>query len=136
MESIIKTKYFIYLGLFFILIFAIFFINSCGNSENPPGSNPSNSNHNITVSWQPNKETLVNTSGGGYKVYYCQRSGFNLTDTDVYVQDVPYISDTQAPTSTTLQLSSGQWYIKLVAYFSSYGGSFSTPSIEKSITVP
>ena len=84
----------------------------------------------VTVSWAANRETTVNMTGGGYVVYYGNAQGFDTN----YASNtnVSYTSGTTAPTSTTINLTSGTWYIKIVAYGSSVSGTkvYSRPSSE------
>ena len=82
----------------------------------------------IVVSWTENRETGVNATGGGYKVYYSTNSGFAITDLGVTEVDVPYVSGPTAPTTTTLtSLSPSTYYIKVVAY-STLNSSGSSPT--------
>lgn len=86
----------------------------------------------VQVSWTANRETAVNSPGGGYKVYYSPTAGFNIASANVI--DVPFTSGT-APTSTTLTLFSGTHYIKVIAYSALNPGG-SAPSTEIAITAP
>lgn len=86
-------------------------LQACGSGG---GNNVSTSD--VLVSWNVNKETAVNTTGGGYNVYYSQTSGFNAGDSGVTVVDVPYVSGPSAPTSTTIQLTTGTYYIRVAGY--------------------
>lgn len=96
----------------------------------------------VTISWTANRESAVNTNGGGYKVYYSDTPGFALTDAGVILVNVPYISGTEAPTSTIVNLDSGTtYYIRVIAYSAlnapgQTGGSSSQPSADISIAVP
>jgi hypothetical protein len=93
----------------------------------------------VTISWDPNRETAVNMSGGGYKVYISTSSGFDITDAGVSVVDVPFVSGPTAPTSTSLQLlSATTYYARVIAYsaLNPPGGSTSAPSDEHSFVVP
>ena len=72
----------------------------------------------VVVSWTANPDTAVNRAGGGYRVYYSTINGFSITDPSASVVDVPYSSGAQSPTTTTLQLSSGVHYFRVVAYSS------------------
>ena len=72
---------------------------------------------NIQVSWNANREAAVNTSGGGYRVYYATTAGLALTDPAVTKVDVPYLSGSTAPRSTTLSVESGHVYhFRVTAY--------------------
>lgn len=93
-----------------------------------------------TVTWTANRDTGVNSTGGGYRVYYANASGV-ATAGNTQVVDVPYVSGPTAPTTATISnLGAGDWYIKVVAY-SSYnphavaGGAKSSDSAEFKITI-
>src|SRR5215831_9946110 len=92
----------------------------------------------VRVSWTANREAAVNRSGGGYKVYYSKTPGFDIAGAKSL--NVPYQSGQMAPSSGTLNLSSGTYYIKVVAYSSIVGTSgtpsSSQPSAEVSVVVP
>jgi len=106
--------------------------STCINDEiNSPSPSPSK----ITqISWTANKETAVNSAGGGYKVYYSQTAGFNV-QTASFV-NVPYQSGSATPNSVQLtNLTAGTWYFRVVAYSSLNGGSQSAPSAEISLVV-
>jgi len=95
----------------------------------------------VNISWSANPETAVNRSGGGYKVYYSSTSGFNLSDADVTEIDVPYISGSTAPTSTQVQLLTGTYYIRIIAYsalnaLGTTTGSSSIASVEITLIAP
>jgi len=93
---------------------------------------------NVQVSWTANRETAVNNQGGGYKVYYSKTSGFDISTASSL--DVSFKSAPAAPTSATLQnVSSGTYYVKVVAYSAIIGpggrASTSAPSVEVSVVV-
>ena len=96
----------------------------------------------ITVSWDPNREMAVNTTGGGYKVYYSTTRSFNIPDAEATEVDVPYVSGLTAPTSTSLKLlSDADYYFRVVAYSAlnppgGGWGSTSAPSDEAFVKVP
>jgi hypothetical protein len=95
----------------------------------------------VNISWNANLETAVNVSGGGYKVYYSASSGFDITDGGVSVVDVPFVAPPAAPTSISLQLPTGQYYFRVVAYSVltppwGSNGSTSVPSAQISLLVP
>jgi hypothetical protein len=69
---------------------------------------------NVNLSWNANREKAVNTSGGGYRVYYAQYS--SVTDSTPFV-DVPFVSGSQSPTNLRLTgLVSGTYYVHVKAY--------------------
>ncbi|MEX1057652.1 MAG: hypothetical protein WED11_07965 [Natronospirillum sp.] len=86
----------------------------------------------VTLSWDANRESGVNSTGGGYRVYHSTTSGFHIDNANV--TDVPHASGT-TPTSTTLTLSSGTHYIKIAAY-SAFNPDGSTPSNQLTVTAP
>ncbi len=87
----------------------------------------------ISVSWNANRESAVNAPGGGYRVYYSTTPGFDIATANVI--DEPYVSGPSAHTSTTIQLASGTYYFKVVAY-SALNSAGSEPSQESSIVIP
>ena len=89
--------------------------NGCG------GCGGSGTSRSVAVSWTANRDATVNTTGGGYAVYYSTSQGFDTSSASSV--DVPYVSGSLAPISATLKLASGTtWYIKVVAYGSSVTG--------------
>ena len=83
---------------------------SCGG-----GSSRSSSSREVTVSWNANGDHVVNTSGGGYTLYYSQQADFDVSSASKV--DVPYVSGPTAPISTKLMLSGGDvWYVSVAAY--------------------
>ncbi len=96
--------------------------------------------YNILVSWTANREKAVNTTGGGYLVYYSTSSPVNTST----AQNVtaPYAAGATAPTSKTITgLSCGTWHFRIVAYSAlhpsgSASGSRSADSSEVNVTVP
>lgn len=94
----------------------------------------------VTLHWTANRESAVNRTGGGYRVYVCDYSGFSLSR--AIVKEVPYVSGLTAP--TTLQLTgvdSGNLYVRVVAFSalnapSSTAGSASAASSQALVVVP
>jgi hypothetical protein len=116
---------------------------ACGNGDgsSPTAVAPPATIRTVTLTWNPNRETSVNTTGGGYKVYYSTNSGFNILDAGVSVVNVPFVAPPSAPTTTNLQLASGNYYFRVVAYSAlnppgGNSGSTSTPSNQIALTVP
>lgn len=93
---------------------------------------------NVNVSWTAKCEAAVNRSGGGYRVYYGKTPGFALSGASSV--NVPFQSGSTAPTTARLNLSSGTYYVKVVAYSSLVGpsgtASTSAPSLEMPVVVP
>jgi|GEM_PF-1442858 len=110
-------------------------------SASPATTTASGASPEVVVNWNANHQSAVNTTGGGYLVYFSQSSGFSPGDPGVQSTNVPYTSGPQTPTSATLNLAAGTWYIRVQAYSAltgptSTGGSYSTPSAQISVTVP
>lgn len=111
----------------------LLFAAGCGGGG---GSGGVTTQSTVQVSWTANRESAVNTTGGGYRVYYSQISGFSPGDAGVTVLDVPYVSGPAAPASASVVLSTGAYFFKVVAYSALAGGSESAPSAETPVTVP
>lgn len=124
--------------LFLVALFGSLWIAGCGGGGSdgaaaPPAAGPPPPPPpNVQISWTANRETAVNSPGGGYKVYYGSTAGFTVPSSNVV--DVPFVSGT-APTSANLTLTSGRHYFKVVAY-STLNTSGSAPSAETSVLVP
>jgi hypothetical protein len=107
-------------------------IVACGGGGSAPTPTPS-TNHAVTLSWSPNHEKGVNSSGGGYKVMISGKSA---------AIDVPYISASGiTPTSTMVTLSTGSYTATVSAYAAldvngGATGSTSANSSSISIVVP
>ncbi|MGD8484903.1 MAG: hypothetical protein PVJ63_00415 [Thioalkalispiraceae bacterium] len=115
----------------FVLLLVANTLFSCGGGG---GGSSGSTARTITVSWDANHEPEVHQPGGGYRVYYSQTQGFALTDPGVTMVDLPYQSGATAPTSITLKLGSGEYYLKLVAYSAFPAATtFSAPSAEITI---
>jgi hypothetical protein len=106
-----------------------------------PTPTPTPSTKTLIVSWNSNKESAVNSSGGGYKVYYSTTPDFDLNNASLV--NVPYVSGNSAPTQVEItNLARGNtYYIKVIAYSSitspmTSTNSTSTPSTEVSIAIP
>lgn len=118
------------------IFFIILLLVACGG-----GGGSSGEPKTVTVSWETNRESAVNTSGGGYEIYYSKTSNFDIEYAGVTVIDVPYVSGTTAPTSKSIELSPGTYYFKIVAYaeISQPGTgspSRSDPSTQLKVVVP
>jgi hypothetical protein len=73
-----------------------------------------------TVSWSANREKAVNSTGGGYYVYY-SASHFDTT-VDASRVNVPFTAGDSAPTSATINLGPGTWYFRVAGYSNLGGG--------------
>lgn len=103
---------------------------ACGGGGG--GGGGGSSARNVQVSWTANRESAVNSTGGGYRVYTSPSAGFDITSANV--TDVPHAAGA-TPTSTNLTLTSGTHHIKVVAY-STLNTTGSAPSAEIAVTVP
>lgn len=131
------TRYLELFSLLILLVFLALMQVSCGGGD---ASTPSTI-RTVNISWTANRETAVNAIGGGYKVYYSSRPGFDIPGAGVRVVDVPFVAPPAAPTSISLQLPSGQYYFRVVAYSAltppwGSGGSTSAPSAQIALLVP
>lgn len=87
----------------------------------------------VEITWDKNKETGVNTLGGGYRVYIGNASGFDLGEAPYF--DVKYDSVAAATPLTTkiTTLVPGTYYLK-IAGFSAQG--IGVASSEATVSVP
>lgn len=109
------------------------FVAACGGGGGGGVSGPPSITANVQISWDANRETAVNRVGGGYRVYYSRTSGFDISGATFV--DVPYSTGATAPTTANLTLSSGDNFIKVIAY-SDLNPSGSATSSEIEISVP
>jgi hypothetical protein len=83
---------------------------------------------NVSLSWNANREKAVNTTGGGYRVYYGQSP--SVTGSTPYVE-VSFVSGSLSPTTTRLTgLVSGTYYVHVRAFsaLNPTGSDFSSAS--------
>lgn len=125
-------KLYKYIPLILVFVGLLHFSN-CGGSRS---EQLLGIEYEVTVSWDENHESLLNGPGGGYIVYCSKEPHFSLTDPEVITRNVPYASGALSPTSTTVDLESGTWYIKVVAYMELEGTAYSSPSVQKSVFLP
>lgn len=101
-------------------VLSTLFLLACGGGggggSTASGSTPQTVN--VTIRWAANKEQRVNQSGGGYKIYISQTSGFNIGDADVITLDAPWVAGPQAPLSKIQALTSGTYFVRVAAYTS------------------
>jgi hypothetical protein len=112
----------------FLLCIALMNFSTCGSSNV--------GEYSVTVTWDENHERLVNSTGGGYRVYCSRRQGFSVNDQGVLIYDVSYESGSRSPTSTNIVLTSGTWFIKVAAYMDLNDTIMSSPSAEQSVSLP
>lgn len=114
------------------------FAAGCGNGSvsvkvTACNTAPSGTSRNVVVSWLPNRETAVNRAGGGYRVYCSIVPGVALSGATEIL--VPYVLGPQAPTSTTVSLTPGTYYFRVLAY-SNLNPTGSAVSTELQVIVP
>ncbi len=116
-----------------VLLSGSFLFAACGGGGGGPPPPPSGViTASVRVSWTANRETAVNSAGGGYKIYYSPTAGFDIASANVV--DLPYKAGA-APTTTNLTLASGTHYVKVIAY-STLNPNGSAPSAEIAVSVP
>ena len=81
------------------------------------------------ITWEKSKETLVNSAGGGYQIFY------QKDDTNLYCKKISYEEGEWTPSETNLNLTKGLWNVRLKSY-SRLNPEGSIPSEIKKITVP
>lgn len=109
---------------------ALVALSACAATSGPP--------RDVVVRWAPSPEAEVNAPGGGYTVFYSQTPRFAV-ETAAYV-DVDYVSGSTTMTAATLRkLTSGTWYIKVVARSTMPNGlgfTSQSPAAEATIEIP
>jgi hypothetical protein len=86
----------------------------------------------VVLNWTANRETAVNTTGGGYIVYYSQSAGFSIPSANSIT--VPYVSGSAAPTTASVTLNPGVYYFRVAAY--SAMNPLSSGSSQLAVTIP
>ena len=116
------------------IIFAVFatalLISACGGGGGS-SSPPTPTSHTVNISWAANRETAVNSAGGGYTVAISGQTPIN----------VPYVSGVAAPTMINATLMTGSYSVAVKAYSAlnppgGTTGSTSTPSTIFTFSVP
>ncbi len=121
-------KYHTSYTLLLMIIISVITISSCSDDSVTTGTP-------CTVRWDASREKAVNSPGGGYHIYYSMNSDFAITDTDVSLKDVPFISGDKAPVTTEVRLEKGSWHFKITAYSALDGGRESEASDEFEIEI-
>lgn len=127
-----------FLRSFLFVSFAL--IAGCGSNKNQSTDDPVPAvTYPMDVAWTASKESDVNSTGGGYRVYYSTVTPVSTTGSSY--QDVPYASGAAAPTNVRMRLPAGSYYLRVVAYssFNPDGlaeGNLSAGSSEVTVTVP
>ena len=115
------------------IIFAVFastlIISACGGGGG--SSPPTPTSHTVNISWAANRETAVNSAGGGYTVAINGQAPI----------DVPYVSGVAAPTTINATLMNGSYSVAVKAYSAlnppgGTTGSTSAPSTTFTFSVP
>lgn len=126
--------------VFSVLISAVLLASCGGGGGGGGGSTPppppttttqTPTSHIVNISWAANRESAVNTSGGGYVVTVSGQPPIN----------VPYVSGPSAPTTTPVTLMSGNYSVSIQAYSSlnppgGSAGSTSAASTALAFSVP
>jgi len=88
----------------------------------------------ITVTWNANPEQAVNQAGGGYRVYSSLSPNTPLGDATLVTVPFDLVTGS-TPTSASLQLTAGTWYVRVTA-FSALNSLGSAPSQAMAVAVP
>jgi hypothetical protein len=107
--------------------------NGSGTSKGSIGSftPAATATRDVVLSWAPNRESGVNSTGGGYQVSISGQPAIN----------VPYTSGPTAPASITVSLPAGTYTVTVKAYAAldaqgGSGGTLSAPSAPITVNVP
>lgn len=103
----------------------------CGGGGGGGSSTTPVTTHDVTLSWATNRESGVNSPGGGYQVVISGQPTVN----------VPYTSGPTTPISVTVPLQAGTYTVTVRAYASldtqgGSNGSLSAPSAPITVNVP
>jgi hypothetical protein len=85
-------------------LLVVLLLSACGGGGG--GGAPAPTTHSVTLVWTPNHEKGVNSPGGGYQISVSGQPTI----------DVPYVSGSTAPTSTTVSLNTGTYTVTARAY--------------------
>lgn len=109
----------------------------CKYGEKTMGKGP----YSVVVSWNANREAAVNSTGGGYRVYYSIDPNFRAEVTSSV--DVPYVSGAEAPTSVTIRgltyRAPYRYHVRVLAYsaLTNLSGELATSAVaETSVSAP
>ncbi|MBS1961189.1 MAG: hypothetical protein JST04_03155 [Bdellovibrionales bacterium] len=104
--------------------------NTSGQIENPSPSVPGSATG-VTVSWNANREKGVNSSGGGYRVYYSKTGSIDANTPFVTVAN----AGGNTPTTTRLSgLASGTYTVGVIAF--SAANPTGSSGTQTTVTVP
>jgi hypothetical protein len=101
------ANYLLFASLLFLAVIS-FTISSCGGGGGG-NSSSAGATHSVTLTWEANHESGVNSAGGGYQVSVSSQA----TTTTI---NVPFVSGPSAPTSTTILLNAGSYTVTVRAY--------------------
>jgi len=102
-----------------LVLLSALLLAGCGGSGGSGGGSAASApvKHAVRVSWNASRAASVNRSGGGYHVFYSQNPSFRPGDRGVGEINVPFqTGSSKAPTTTTINLGSGTWTIRVQAY--------------------
>jgi hypothetical protein len=90
---------------------------AAGLNENPatptPLPSPASGSGGVDIRWDANRESGVNSAGGGYRVYYSSTG--SITAGTPFL-DVAYAAGTTPATAQLTGLAAGTYTIRIVAY--------------------
>lgn len=117
-------------GRFIFITFLVTLVSACGGGGGG-ATPPTPTSHTVDIAWTANRETAVNSAGGGYIVAISGQAPIT----------VPYVSGVAAPTTLSTTLMSGSYSVTVTAYSSlnppgGTSGSTSLPSTTYNFSVP
>ncbi len=100
------ANYLLFTSLLFLAVIS-FTLSSCGGGGG--NSSSAGATHSVTLTWEANHESGVNSAGGGYQVSVSSQATITTIN-------VPFASGPSAPTSTTILLNAGNYTVTVRAY--------------------
>lgn len=112
---------------------AFFLCAGCGGSSSGRGSV---SDQSFSISWDANRETAVNSPGGGYRVEYSTDPSFSTVKSKSVFFDESTSTLASAATLTIPAGSAkGTWYVRVKAFSALNNGSISEASATTTVEV-
>src|SRR5208337_4272059 len=99
------ANYLLLTSLLFLALIS-FTLSSCGEGGN---SSSAGATYPVTLTWGANRESGVNSAGGGYQVSVSSQA-------TITTMNVPFVSGPSAPTWTTVLLNPGNYTVTVRAY--------------------
>jgi hypothetical protein len=121
------------LVLLMLVLSVLLLIVSCGGGGGGSAVPVKKTSHSVTLNWEPNRETGVNSPNGGYLV--------SISTKPTTTIDVPYVSGPTTTTTTNVVLDTGSYSVTVRAYaaLDAQGGSagnVSAASSKLTVRVP